>query len=188
MNLAHTSQGLSVRSFEALDARTFRVEERLRDGTAVTFRAMRPDDRDHVREAYSRLSPEAIYMRAFRYKKELSERELTRLTDVDFGREVALVVTVGAAAEETVIAGGRYMCTDETAAEVAFTVDERYRGQGIAGRLLKHLAAIARGRGIVRFDAEVLANNQPMLAVFERSGLSMERRREGSVVHVELAL
>lgn len=171
-----------------MDARSFRAEERLRNEAEVTFRVIRSDDRDRVREAYSRLSPEAIYMRAFRYKKELSERELTRLTDVDFSREVALVVTTGAEAQEAVIAGGRYVCTDKTAAEVAFTVDERYRGLGIASRLLKHLAAIARGRGIVRFDAEVLANNQPMLAVFERSGLRVERRREGSVVHVELTL
>jgi len=154
----------------------------------ATFRAMQPDDRDRVREAYSRLSPEAIYLRAFRYKKDLSESELTRITDVDFKREVALVVTTGAGAQEAVIAGGRYVCIDNTAAEVAFTVDERYRSLGIASRLLKHLAAIARGRGIARFDAEVLANNPPMLAVFARSGLRIERRREDGVVHVELAL
>lgn len=154
----------------------------------MSFRAIRPDDRDRVREAYSRLSPEAIYLRAFRYKKDLSESDLTRITDVDFEREVALVVTTGAGAQEAVIAGGRYVCTDDTAAEVAFTVEERYRGLGIASRLLEHLAAIARGRGIVRFDAEVLANNPAMLKVFARSGLPMERRREGSVVHVELTL
>jgi len=171
-----------------VDPRGFRVEEQLRNGTAVTFRAIRLDDRDRVREAYSRLSPEAIYMRAFRYKKELSESELTRLTDVDFEREVALVVTAGAGAQESVIGGGRYVSAVKTAAEVAFTVDERYRGLGIASRLLKHLAAIARGRGMARFDAEVRANNPPMLAVFARSGLHMERRREGGVVLVALTL
>jgi len=97
-------------------------------------------------------------------------------------------VTAGAGAQESVIGGGRYVSADKTAAEVAFTVDERYRGLGIASRLLKHLAAIARGQGIARFDAEVLANNAAMLSVFSRSGLRMERRRDGSVVHVELAL
>lgn len=172
----------------ASDPRSFRTDERLRDGTAATFRAIRPDDRDRIREAYSRLSPEAIYLRAFRYKKDLNERELARITDVDFEQEVALVVTTGAGAQEAVIAGGRYVCTEKAVAEVAFTVDERHRGQGIASRLLQHLAAIARSRGIARFDAEVLANNQPMLAVFARSGLPTERRREGSVVHVELTL
>jgi GNAT superfamily N-acetyltransferase len=143
-----------------------------------------------MREAYGRLSPEAIYLRLFAPKKDLSEAELARLIEVDFEREVALVATIGAGPQESVIGGGRYVCADESrqSAEVAFTVDGGYRGQGIASRLLQHLAAIARGRGITRFEAEVLAENRPMLAVFARSGLPLERRREGGVVHVELTL
>jgi GNAT superfamily N-acetyltransferase len=147
-----------------------------------------------MREAYARLSPEAIYLRLFAPKKELTEAELTRLIEVDFEREVALVATIGSGPQEVVIGGGRYVLTGpkgNTAAdvaEVAFTVDGRYRGQGIASRLLQHLAAIAQEHGITRFEAEVLAENQPMLSVFARSGLAMERRREGSVVHVALAL
>ena len=173
-----------------MDARTFSVEERLRDGTPLTIRSVRPDDRDRMRDAYGRLSPEAIYLRLFAPKKELAESELTRLIEVDFDREVALVATIGAGTQESVIGGGRYVSAnnDRRAAEVAFTVDGRYRGQGIASRLLQHLAAIARGRGITRFEAEVLAENRPMLAVFARSGLAVERRREGGVVHVELSL
>jgi len=129
-------------------------------------------------------------MRLFTPKKELTEAGLNRLVEVDFEREVALVVTIGTGAQESLIGGGRYVSAnnDRRAAEVAFTVDGRYRGQGIASRLLQHLAAIARGRGITRFEAEVLAENRPMLAVFARSGLVMERRREGGVVHVELTL
>ena len=129
-------------------------------------------------------------MRLFTPKKELTEAGLNRLVEVDFEREVALVVTIGTGAQESLIGGGRYVSAnnDRGAAEVAFTVDGRYRGQGIASRLLQHLAAIARGRGITRFEAEVLAENRPMLTVFARSGLAMERRREGGVVHVELTL
>jgi len=173
-----------------VDPRSFRAEERLRDGTPLAIRSVRSDDRDRMREAYARLSPEAIYLRLFAPKKDLSEPELTRLIEVDFDREVALVATIGAGTQESVIGGGRYVSAnnDRRAAEVAFTVDGRYRGQGIASRLLQHLAAIARGRGITRFEAEVLAENRPMLAVFARSGLAMERRRDGSVVHVELTL
>lgn len=173
-----------------VDPRSFRAEERLRDGTPLAIRSVRSDDRDRMREAYARLSPEAIYLRLFAPKKDLSEPELTRLIEVDFDREVALVATIGAGTQESVIGGGRYVSAnnDRRAAEVAFTVDGRYRGQGIASRLLQHLAAIARGRGITRFEAEVLAENRAMLAVFVRSGLAMERRREGGVVHVALAL
>ena len=67
-------------------------------------------------------------------------------------------------------------------------VDNHHQGQGIAGKLLKHLAAIARARGIVALEADVLAENKAMLAVFAKSGLPMSKRRDGGVVHVSLAL
>lgn len=175
---------------DASNPRSYRAEDRLRDGTAIVIRAVRSDDRERMREASSRLSPEAIYLRLFTPKKELTEAGLDRLIEVDFEREVALFATIGTGTQESLIGGGRYVRTTErgSVAEVAFMVDGRYRGQGIASRLLQHLAAIARTQGISRFDAEVLAENRPMLSVFTRSGLPMERRREGGVVHVALAL
>ena len=56
------------------------------------------------------------------------------------------------------------------------------------GRLLAHLSAIARDRGIARFEADVLAENKAMLVVFERSGLPMRKSRDGGVLHVTLDL
>ena len=71
---------------------------------------------------------------------------------------------------------------------MAFLVEEDYHGLGIAGRLMGHLAAIARERGIAALEADVLAENRAMLSVFERSRLPMKQRRDGSVIHVTLAL
>jgi hypothetical protein len=51
-----------------------------------------------------------------------------------------------------------------------------------------HLAAIARRAGIKELTAEVLADNIPMLRVFERSGLRLTTKREAGVVHVALQL
>jgi RimJ/RimL family protein N-acetyltransferase len=52
--------------------------------------------------------------------------------------------------------------------------------------LMRHLATLGRDAGLREFIAEVLAENAPMLNVFERSGLTMNTRREGPVVHVTL--
>jgi GNAT superfamily N-acetyltransferase len=111
---------------------------------------------------------------------------------VDPDRDMALPVTTSAGAEESVIGSGRYLATDAQGtgrtAEVAFVVDENHRRLGIASRLLSHLAEIARTRGIVAFEADVLAGNESMLAVFARSGLPMRQRREGGVVYLTLSL
>ena len=170
----------------------FICSETLRNGLAVTIRSLRSDDRKRVAAAVKELNRESIYTRLFSYRKELTEPGLNRIMAVDPGSEVALLVTRGAEPEEIAIASGRYIAGEpregQTTAEVAFVVEEDYQRLGIAARLLKHLANIARERGIAVFEADVLAENASMLAVFARSGLPMQQRREGGVIHVTMSL
>jgi GNAT superfamily N-acetyltransferase len=170
----------------------FACSETLRNGLVVTIRALRPDDRERVAAAVKQLDKESVYTRLFSYRKELTDAGLTRIMTIDPAREVALLVTVGTGPDEVAIASGRCIDSGTTdadkTAEVAFVVEEDYQGLGIAGRLLGHLARIARERGVTAFEAEVLAENKSMLAVFARSGLPMQQRREGGVVNVTLSL
>jgi RimJ/RimL family protein N-acetyltransferase len=172
------------------DPRTYAALEVLKDGTAVTVRALRDDDRARMAQAVRSLDRESIYLRLFSYRSELTEAGLDRIMRFDPDGEVALVATVGS--DGRVIGGGRYVVDDPSAsprcAEIAFTVVEAYHGRGLAGRLLHHLAIIARERGIAAFTAEVLAGNAGMQRVFERSGLPITTRREDGVLHVRLAL
>ena len=174
------------------DVPCFACTETLKNGLAVTIRTMRPDDRDKVAAAIGKLDRESVYSRLFSYRNELTDAGLDKVMAVDPERDVALLVTTGTGPDEIVIGSGR--CVDSAAkggertAEVAFMVEEDHHGLGIAGRLLTHLADIARRRGIVAFEADVLAKNKSMLGVFARSGLRMRQRRDGGVVHVTLSL
>jgi RimJ/RimL family protein N-acetyltransferase len=170
----------------------FSVADTLRNGLAVTIRALRPDDRERIAKAVRLLERQSIYFRLFSYRNELTEAALDRIMRFDPEREVALVVTTAVGGEEIVIGSGRYVAGAAAqggrSAEVAFMVEEDYHGMGIASRILRHLASIARAQGISAFDAEVLAENKAMLGVFARSGLPMEKRRDGGIVHVTLSL
>lgn len=105
---------------------------------------------------------------------------------------VGLVVTIGPEDDETIIAGARYSCSETHGvcheAEVAFTVQPEYQGQGIASVLLQRLASIARERGIIQFKAETLTTNQAMLTVFSRSGLPMQTTTERGIIYVTMML
>lgn len=173
-------------------ARDYVWSETLRNGLAVTIRPLRPDDRERVAAAVRELGRESIYTRLFSHRSELTEAGLDRIMSVDAAREAALLVTREAGNDEIVIGSGRFMAPAgegaARAAEIAFVVEEDYQGLGIAGRLLRHLAEIARDKGIAEFEADVLADNGSMLAVFARSGLPMRKRRDGGVVHVTLSL
>ena len=103
---------------------------------------------------------------------------------------VALLVTKQTDDGEVLMGGGRYATDTPSSgqAEIAFVTDGNHRGLGIASHILRHLVRIAQNSGVTHFEADVLAENQPMLAVFRRSGLPMQLGRDGGVIHVTLAL
>ena len=74
------------------------------------------------------------------------------------------------------------------AAEIAFMVTDAYQRQGIGVALMRHLTTIARSAGLIELTAEVLAENTPMLKIFQNSGLSTSAKRQGGIVHVEMRL
>jgi RimJ/RimL family protein N-acetyltransferase len=173
-----------------MDPRHYVASETLNDGTLVTVRAVRREDADAFLKAFKNLDRESVYRRFFSPRKELTDAELAQLTDVDFSRVVALLVTKQAGEGEVLMGGGRYATDDlgSRKAEIAFVTDGNYRGLGIASLILQHLVRIARESGMTHLEADVLAENQPMLAVFRRSGLPMQLGRDGNVLHVTLAL
>ena len=171
-----------------IDAGHYVAVETLKGGLAATVRALRPDDRERVARAIRGLDRQSIYYRLFSYRKELTEAALDRIMRFDPHHEVTLLMTVGEDEGETIVGSARYVMTAPATAEVAFMVEEDYHGRGIASLLLRHLAGVARANGISSFEADVLADNKAMRAVFARTGWPMQTRREGDAVHVRMTL
>ena len=173
------------------DITNYSVTKCLRDGRTVTIRAVRPDDKGGMADGIREMSSESLYRRTFSAKRDLSERELTQLTEVDFENVVALVAVMSEEGQDRIVGGGRYIRMGDAAAraaEVAFLVDDAHQGLGIGSRIFKSLVAIARASGIIQFEAEVLPSNEGMLRLFDRSGLSATRSAGRDTVHVLIDL
>ncbi len=176
-----------------MDFSTFQKTATLSDDRLVTIRVIRPEDKLMLTDAFYALEKESRYTRFFGFKEQISDEELKRATEVDFENVMALVVTTSVEGKEIIIAGGRYiLMTDPSVqplrAEVAFTVEEDYQGQGLAGRLFEHLADIGCSKGVSSFEAEILPQNRAMLAVFARRGLPMKKTMVDGLIHVSLSL
>ncbi len=169
-----------------IDAAKYSATETLRDGRTVEIRAQRPQDREAMHEGIARLSSTSLYRRFFAVRREFSDKETDYFLDVDFVGHVALVAVADDAGKPTIVGGGRYVVVKPGQAEVAFAIIDAFQGLGVGSALMRHLAVLGREAGLRELVAEVLSENVPMLNVFERSGLAMETRREGSVVHVTL--
>jgi acyl-CoA synthetase (NDP forming)/RimJ/RimL family protein N-acetyltransferase len=144
----------------------------LRDGSSLRLQAPTPVDFDDIKAFYDGLSPQSRHLRfhgwgrtdtVARADAEASGVDRLALIGRRDGRVVAVACYVG--------------LREPGVAEVAFAVADDDQRRGIGMRMLEQLAEIGARRGIHRFDAEVMANNRPMLGVFEHAGFGV--RREG---------
>src|SRR6185312_16289979 len=101
------------------------------------------------------------------------------------------VVTIG----RDIIAVGRYDVLQPNSsgpgsrqAEVAFLVEDRHQGRGIAQLLLEHLAQAARERELTSFVAEVLPDNVRMIQTFREAGYHLARAYEDGVMRLEFPI
>ncbi len=158
---------------------------RLRDGARVEIRPIAPEDRNELRAAFERLSPESRYRRFFGPVPELSERELDYLTLVDHHDHEALVAIDLDTGQGIGVA--RYVRTAGTTAEPAVVVADHWQGRGLGTWLLRELVARAREEGITTFEAPVLATNPDAIRVLEALG-ETTTRRSGREVELTIEL
>uniref|UniRef100_A0A7C2FT51 GNAT family N-acetyltransferase n=1 Tax=Thermus islandicus TaxID=540988 RepID=A0A7C2FT51_9DEIN len=158
----------------------------LKDGrTALLRRASRKDLPLFV-EFLRRLSPASLRMRFFSPIAPERAAELL-LSAKPEEEKVVLVVLLGE--PPRIVATGEYVrLKGEETAEVAFLVDDAYQGKGLGTLLLERLALLAAKRGVRRFQAFVLPENERMLSVFMESGFQVKAHREGGEVEVEFEI
>ena len=161
--------------------------EKLRDGTLIEVRALRPDDREALVAAVRGMSDKSLYKRFFGFKREFSEQETSRFVDVDFREHVALVAAA-AGPQAPILAGARYVTIAPGRAELACAVTDAYQGQGLGKILIRHLAAIAKQSGVRELIAEVLPENTGMLRVLQSAGYPLALQRASGVVHAVMQL
>jgi GNAT superfamily N-acetyltransferase len=158
----------------------------LSDGGTIHIRPIRSDDAGRLEGLHARLSQESRYLRFFSPMPNLPPSLVERFVNVDYMDRMALVATLG----DDIVGVARYDTDpdDASQAEVAFTVDDAQQGRGLATVLLEHLAGVAADRGLRRFVAQTLPENDRMLHVFRAAGYGDERKFDGGVIQVTFSI
>lgn len=148
---------------------------RLPDGTPLLVRPIRPEDSEMESEFVSGLSESSRYFRFMNAVKELSPAMLARFTQIDYGRDMALVAVIGEGGTAGQIGVVRYSANpDGESCEFAIVLADAWQGRGLGRKLLTLLADTARDRGLRFMVGFVLSNNKPMLHLCEKMGFEVD--------------
>jgi acetyltransferase len=140
------------------------TDVKLRDGTPLHVRPIRPEDAEMERAFVHGLSEQTRYFRFFYQLHELTPAMLARFTQVDYDRELALVAVLDSGKGPAIIGVARYITSsDQEAAEFAVVVADEWQQHGVGGSLMQRLIAGARAAGLKRLEGTVLRNNHNML-------------------------
>ncbi|MBN2157241.1 MAG: GNAT family N-acetyltransferase [Candidatus Lokiarchaeota archaeon] len=137
-------------------------------GKIVHFRPVKFTDERLLQELYYSLSMDDRVLRFFSPQKSFPHKQTQPKVAVDYQNTMAIVGLVGEEGKERIVAAGSYYLNQNTnMAEIAFTVREEWRNQGLTRRVIEILARIAQEKGIRGFNGEVLPDNKPMIHILQ---------------------
>lgn len=141
------------------------------------IRPVKPEDAAQMITLFETLSKQSVYNRFFSPLKQLPLDMLSRFTQIDYDREIALVALHEEGDEEKMLGVARIITFrgSKESAEFAVLVGDPWHGKGVGAALLSSCLRIARKRGIRKVWGIVLPENVQMLALGHKLGFKIER-------------
>ena len=160
---------------------------RLKDGTPVTIRPIRPEDEPLMVQFHTTLSERSVYLRYFCSLSLSTRVEHERLVRICFGsydRGFALVADRKnpETGQHEVLGVGRFSAINRVEAEAAVLVSDRWQGRGLGTELLASVARAAREEKFQRLSGEILRDNLATQAIFKKVGFKLRSMDDPSSV------
>lgn len=161
---------------------------KLRDGRPVTIRPIRAEDEPLVKEMMPGLSEETMRVRFFVAPAEIGHMMLMKFCNVDYDRELAMVVELTEDERRKIIGGGRLIAEPDTGSgQFALLISDSFQKQGIGEKILDVLIGIAQDKALHEIYGIVLSENSKMLGLAAKMGFKPRRLPDG-ITRVSLVL
>ncbi len=155
-----------------------------KNGREVLVRPIKPVDEDNLRSFFHNLSDHSIYLRYFRRLKSMPQKILQKTADIDYSKDMAIVVlSPPDAYQHQIVAIAQWISdpregVDQNVPEIAFQVRDDWQGEGLGSFLFKKMMEIAKILSVLTLKADVLADNKGMKSVLEHGGIPFTKKSD----------
>lgn len=161
-------------------------ETRVINDRKITFRPVKLTDERPIQEHYYRLDKIDVTSRFFHEKTSFVSKQIERTFIIDYSKDLTIVAVVGEPGYEMILAVGEYYSNPENnLAEIAFSVEKDWQGQGLSTIVIKKLAEAAKGKGIDGFSAYTSQDNNRMIKLFHSLDYEVHISSQGDMVSLE---
>lgn len=166
---------------------------KMKDGTEVVIRPIRPEDEPLMITFHEKLSERSVYLRYFQPLKltqRTAHERLTRICFIDYNREMALVAErKDEAGEPELLAIGRLSkLHGRQEGELAAVAVDAAQHKGLGTELYRRLIEVARQEKLKKLISNMLPENREMRALCVKLGFKMFSNLEDNMICAELDL
>jgi RimJ/RimL family protein N-acetyltransferase len=153
------------------------------DGTRISFRQVRADDRAGIATLFDRLTPQSRHHRFLSPKRELTPRELTFFTDIDHLNHEAIAAVDRR--DGSIVGVARYVRDPDRAdvADVAIEVADAFQRMGIGTALADLTIQRAHANGLTLLTATTLWENRAARGLLRHHRFRARQSRGGEIEH-----
>ena len=157
-------------------------EGKLKDGSDVLLRPIKPEDEPMWLELLASCSKESIYHR-FRYDFYFDSHEVaSQFCFIDYDREIAIVAEVEEEGKKKLIGVGRLIADpDVEVMEYAVLITDKWQKKELGFTLTNYCLEIAKSRGVKKLIAETTKDNKPMISVFRKLNFKIRFNEDTTV-------
>ena len=149
---------------------------RLRSGTDVLLRPIKPEDEPLEHDMFTSLSEATLRERFYQAIKTITHEMHARFCNIDYDREMAIVAEIRENGKRRIIGIGSYMIEpDGKKCEFSVLVHDDFQGQGLASKLVDIIIGIADEKGLEEFYGYIEPKNRKMVNLTAKLGMVPEK-------------
>lgn len=162
-------------------------EFKLNNGKKVIFRPIKPEDEEMEGELFKTFSQESLKQRFFELIKKVDHDLLTRFTQIDYDREMAIVAILREKGIDKIIGVVR-LIADPTGETAGFTigVGDPWHFQGLGKKFTDYILNIARDRGIKKVNAKYYSSNKAMHNILIKRNFKISAKGKFKLAELKL--